>query len=63
MSRVEVLDRLIAKELRADLGGAVIIGGHHRVGVGAVQEGAGAADRETLLARLMDVAPGQQRKT
>jgi|SRR6266576_1611408 len=26
MSRVEVLDRLIAKELRADLGGAVIIG-------------------------------------
>jgi len=26
MSRVEVLDRLIAKELRADLGGAVMIG-------------------------------------
>src|SRR5205807_3363786 len=26
MSRVEVLDRLIAEELRADLGGAVIIG-------------------------------------
>ena len=44
-------------------GDAVVIGGHHRVGVGGVQEGAGAADRETFLARLAEVAPGQQPKT
>src|SRR4029077_8540227 len=37
----------------------VVVLGHHRVGMGAVKERAGAADGKTLLASLLDVAPGQ----
>src|SRR5205823_3633995 len=38
------------------LGGAVVIGGHYRIGMRAVEEGARAADREPFLMDRADAA-------
>src|SRR5712671_3686706 len=45
------------------LGGAVVVFGHHRVGVSAVQECTGAAGGEALLPRRREIAADQQPKT
>src|SRR5437660_2271816 len=37
-------------------GGAVVIGGHHRIGMRAVEEGGGAGGREALLMDRPDAA-------